>query len=147
MRGSHRTRLGGLHRSRRHSTMEGFHRTHLSGLHRSRDGVIFGVCRGIAEHFDFSVFWVRTLAVIAAVVTGIWPAIGLYCLAALLMKPEPKPEGDQFTESDSKSASSSSVHQAAQRLKRRYEDLDRRIQRMENIVTSREFKWHDSLKS
>jgi phage shock protein C len=147
MRGFHRTRGEGLHRSHRRSTMEGFHRTRLSGLYRSRDGVIFGVCRGIAEHFDFSVFWARALAVIAAFVTGIWPAIGLYFIAALLMKPEPKPEGDRFTESDSKSASSSSVHRAAQRLKRRYEDLDRRIQRMENIVTSREFKWHDSLKS
>ena len=147
MRGSHRTRLGGLHRSRRRATMEEFHRIRPGGLYRSRDGVIFGVCRGIAEHFDFSVFWVRALAVIAAVVTGIWPAIGLYCLAALLMKPEPKPEKDQFTASNSESASSSSVHRAAERIKRRYEDLDRRIQRMESIVTSREFKWHDSLKS
>ena len=147
MRGSHRTRLGGLHRSRRRATMEEFHRIRPGGLYRSRDGVIFGVCRGIAEHFDFSVFWVRALAVIAAVVTGIWPAIGLYCLAALLMKPEPKPERERFTESDSGSASSSSVHRAAERIKRRYEDLDRRIQRMESIVTSREFKWHDSLKS
>ena len=34
------------------------------GIYRSRHGAIFGVCRGVAEHFDFSVFWVRTIAVI-----------------------------------------------------------------------------------
>ena len=147
MRGYHRTRHGGLHQSRRRTAMEEFHRIRRGGLYRSRDGVIFGVCRGIAEHFDFSVFWVRALAVIAAIVTGIWPAIGLYCLAALLMKPEPKPEGDRSTETDTESASGSSVHRAAERLKRRYEDLDRRIQRMENVVTSREFKWNDSMRS
>ncbi|HHP7233096.1 MAG TPA: PspC domain-containing protein, partial [Desulfobacterales bacterium] len=34
------------------------------GLYRSRNGVILGVCRGIADHFDFSVFWIRLFAVL-----------------------------------------------------------------------------------
>ncbi len=127
--------------------MKGYHRTRRGGLYRSRAGVIFGVCRGIAEYFDFSVFWARTLAMILMIVTGIWPAIGLYFIAALLMKPEPKLERDRSAESYPGSTTDSTVHRAAQRLRRRCEDLDRRIQRMEDIVTSREFKWHNSLKS
>ena len=29
------------------------------GMYRSRSGVVSGVCRGLAEYYDFSVFWLR----------------------------------------------------------------------------------------
>jgi phage shock protein C len=35
-----------------------------------------------------------------------------------------------------------SSHRAASRIKRRYHDLERRIRRMEDVVTGREFDWH-----
>ena len=60
------------------------------GFYRSRDGAIFGVCRGIADYFDFSLFWTRMLTIILLVVTGFWPVVILYLVAALLMKPEPE---------------------------------------------------------
>jgi phage shock protein C len=71
------------------------------GIYRSRQGAIFGVCRGLAEHFDFSVFWVRLVAVAALLFSGLWPAMFLYILAALVMKPEPvmpisSPDEQQF---------------------------------------------------
>lgn len=56
------------------------------GLYRSRNNLIFGVCAGVAEHLNLSVFWTRTLALIALVVTGFWPVGALYLVAALLMK-------------------------------------------------------------
>ena len=59
------------------------------GLYRSRHGVILGVCRGIAEYFDFSVFWTRAIAVALLLLTWFWPVLILYFAAALLMKPEP----------------------------------------------------------
>lgn len=59
------------------------------GLYRSRDGIVFGVCRGIAEHFDISVFWTRAIAVTAVILTGFWPVVFVYLLAALVMKREP----------------------------------------------------------
>jgi len=52
--------------------------------------MILGVCRGIAEHFNLSVFWTRVAVVCLAVFTGFWLVIGLYLLAALLMKREPR---------------------------------------------------------
>lgn len=58
-----------------------------TGLYRSRDGVLFGVCRGLAEYFDLSVFWTRVASIIVLVCTGIWPTLAVYLLAALLMKP------------------------------------------------------------
>jgi len=108
---------------------------------RSRSGLILGVCKGLAEYFDFSLFGMRVLAVILLVFSGVWPIIVLYFLAALLMKPEPvlplKTEGEQeFYDSYA-----SSRRMALHRLKRTYDNLDRRIQRMESIVTSREYDW------
>ena len=63
--------------------------TRQRGIYRSRDGVIFGVCQGLANHFDFPVFWVRMMLVFMFIFTGFWPVIGVYLIAAFMMKPEP----------------------------------------------------------
>jgi phage shock protein C len=116
-------------------------RNSRGGLYRSRKGVILGVCRGIAEYFDFSVFWARAIALILLFVTGLWPLVGLYILAALLMKPEPVIAIETEAEREFYDSYTHSRHGAAQRLKRRYENLERRIRRMEHIVTAPEFDW------
>ena len=116
-----------------------------NGIYRSRNGAIFGVCRGLAEHFDFSVFWARAIAVIFLFVSGFWPAIGLYLIATLLMKPAPVIPLETEDEQEFYDSYANSRHLAAHRLKRRYENLERRIRRMEDIVTKREFDWDDKL--
>ena len=116
-----------------------------SGIYRSRKGVIFGVCRGLAEHFDFSIVWARVIAIIFLLVTGFWPAIGLYLIAALLMKPAPVIPIKTEAEQEIYDSYANSRHLATRRIKRRYENLERRIRRMEHIVTAREFDWEDKL--
>ena len=69
--------------------MNRYTRISRNGIYRSRSGMILGVCKGLAQHFDFSVFWTRVIALILLFVAGFFPAIGLYLLAALLMKPAP----------------------------------------------------------
>ncbi len=125
--------------------MRGHIRSYRNGIYRSRNGIILGVCKGLAAHFDFSVFWTRVIALIFLFIVGILPAIGLYLLAALLMKPEPvipvvNPAEKEFYDSYTYSRQG-----AVQRLKRRFENLQRRIQRMEHIVTSSEYDWEDRL--
>jgi phage shock protein C len=115
------------------------------GLYRSRNGFILGVCRGIADYFDFSVFWVRILVVIVFFLTGIWPIGVLYFLAALLMKLEPVIPIQSEEEQEFYDSYTTSRHRAAPRLKRRYENLERRIRRMEDTVTSRDFDWEERL--
>ncbi|CAB1077087.1 Phage shock protein C [Olavius algarvensis Delta 1 endosymbiont] len=115
-------------------------------MYRSRSGVIFGVCRGLAEHFDFSVFWARTIAVIFLLVSGFWPAIGLYLIATLLLKPAPVVPLETEAEQEFYDSYTHSRRMAARRLKRRFENLERRLQRMEHIVTAREFDWDSKLK-
>jgi phage shock protein C len=117
------------------------------GLYRSRQGVILGVCRGIADHFDVSLFWIRTIAVLLLVVTGFWPVTGLYLLAALLMKPEPVLPIHDAAEQEFYDSYTHSRHRAVHRLKTRFEHLERRIQRMEHIVTSTEYDWNRRLQS
>jgi phage shock protein C len=115
------------------------------GIYRSRNGAIFGVCRGLAEHFDFSIFWVRFVAVIVLVFSGLWPAMILYILAALIMKPEPVMPLSSADEQRFYDHYTASRHEAAQRLKRHYDGLDKRIRRMEDVVTSREYDWERRL--
>jgi phage shock protein C len=115
------------------------------GLHRSRNGVVLGVCKGSAQYFDFSLFWVRAIAVICLIISGFWPITGLYFLAALLMKPEP---AIPFQTEEEETFYDSYVYSrrgAAERLRRKYENLERRIRQMEHSVTSKEFEWDRKL--
>ncbi len=116
------------------------------GIYRSRKGVIFGVCRGLAEHFDFSVVWARAIAVMFLFVSGLWPAVGIYLIATLIMKPAPVVPLESDAEREFYDSYTHSRHMAAQRLKRRFENLERRIRRMEHIVTTREFDWEEKIK-
>lgn len=120
-------------------------RIRRNGIYRSRSGMILGVCKGLAAHFDFSVFWTRVIALIFLFVVGFLPAIGLYLLAALLMKPEPVIPIKDSAEREFYDSYTYSRQGAVQRLKRRYENLQRRIQRMEHIVTSAEYDWDKRL--
>ena len=123
--------------------MRKFDKNSRRGLYRSRNGIIFGVCRGVAEYFDFSVFWTRLIAVVLLFITGLWPLVGIYIVAALLMKPEPVIPIETEAEKEFYDSYTHSRHGAAQRLKRRYENLERRIRRMEHVVTTPEFNWEN----
>jgi phage shock protein C len=109
-------------------------------IYRSRQGMLMGVCRGLAQHFNLSVFWVRTIVFLLFLFTGFWPVGVVYIFAGLILKMEPviplKNEEDQeFYQSYTNSRES-----AIQRIKRKFDNIDRRIQRMEHTVTSREFE-------
>ena len=125
--------------------MKRFQRIFRNGLYRSRNGIILGVCRGIAEYFDFSVFWARTIVVILFLFSGFWPIVALYFIAALLMKPEPVIPIQSDDQQEFYDSYVYSRKGATDRLKRRYDNLNRRIQRMEHTVTAREFDWEQRL--
>lgn len=127
--------------------MRGLGSVFRKGLYRSRSGLIMGVCRGIAEYFDFSVFWTRVITFMIFLFSGLWPVVVLYFVAALVMRPEPvipiqDEEHQEFYDSYVHSRRS-----AADRIKRRYKNLERRIQRMEDLVTTREFDWDSRFNS
>ncbi|MGC9450127.1 MAG: envelope stress response membrane protein PspC [Oceanipulchritudo sp.] len=110
-------------------------------LYRSRRGWIFGICQGLADYADISVLWVRLGAIIATMLTGFWPMVLLYIVAAIFLKPAPVIEFTDDEDWNFYQAYVSDRKMALRRLKRRCESLDRRTRRMENIVTNREFDW------
>ena len=119
----------------------GFKQILRHGMYRSRDGIILGVCRGIAEYFDFSIFWVRGITLLFFLFSGFWPLAVIYFIAALLMKPAP---AIPIHTSEEQEFYNSYVHSrkgAADRIKRRYRNIEGRIQRLEDTVTTREFDW------
>ena len=125
--------------------MKRFEKILRGGLYRSRDGIILGVCKGIADYFDFSVLWTRVITLIFLFFSGFWPVMIIYFIAALLTKPEPVLPIQTDEEREFYDSYIYSKKGATDRLKRRYNNLERRIQRMENFVTSREFDWEHRL--
>jgi len=115
------------------------------GMYRSRSGVVAGVCRGLAEYYGFNVFWMRVVVVAVFFMSGIWPVLFVYFLASLVMKPEPVRPIQTEDEQDFYDSYVHSRPSAARRLKRRYENLESRLQRMEDTVTGREFEWEQKM--
>ena len=117
------------------------------GIYRARDGVFLGVCKGIAEYFDLSVFWVRIALIIVFIFSGFWPVIGVYLVAAFFMKPRPVRPIESEDEREFYDSYVHSPKSAAQRLKKKFEELDRRIRNMEDKVTGREYEWERRFRS
>ena len=69
-------------------------------LYRARDGMILGVCRGIARYRDLPVAAVRIAMILLTVFTGFWPGAALYFLAGFLMDLEPALPPENSQESD-----------------------------------------------
>ena len=122
--------------------MSQYNRISRRGLYRSRDGIILGVCRGVADYFDFSAFWIRAILIVIFILTGFWPVIGIYLLAALLMKSEPGVPGKNHSKRKPRCGFSRTRRETSERLKRKWRHLEKRIRRMEDKVTSREFDWN-----
>ena len=110
-------------------------------LYRSRHGEVLGVCRGIADHYDLPVFWVRVGVIIIMVTTAVWPVVLAYFAIAFYLKPEPvvpfETEGDNEFYSSFTNSRSMALH----RLKKKFDQLQNRLYRMEDVVTSREYDW------
>ena len=122
-------------------------RRNRSGLYRARDGVFLGVCKGFADYYDLSVFWVRMGMVAVFLLSGFWPVIAIYIAAALLMKPKPVRPIETEDEQEFYDSYVQSPKSAAQRLRRKFESLERRIRRMEDKVTDRDFEWERKFNS
>ena len=108
-------------------------------IYRSRRGILLGVCRGLAEHFNLSVFWVRVAFLLILVFTGFWPVGVIYIIAGLILKPAPVVPFQNETDQEFYQSYTTSRESALQRLKRKFDNIDQRIRRMEHTVTSRDF--------
>ncbi len=111
-------------------------------LYRSRNGLIFGVCRGIAETFDLSLGWIRFGFIVAFAITLFFPTGLIYLILALVLKLEPaettinRPR-DQIFDGPFDSPRKVGLRQ----FKAKFDSLEDRIRRMENHVTNKAYDW------
>lgn len=117
-------------------------------IFRSENRVIFGVCQGLADHFDLPVVWIRIGFLIAAGATSGVAAIA-YFIAALIMKPAPsKPkQPEPHFEEDFYETDLSSRSLSLRRLKSRFDAIEARIRRMEDYVTNKSYDWERRFKA
>jgi len=111
------------------------------GLYRSRHGRFLGVCQGLADYFDLSVFWVRVLMTLFILFTGLWPGVAMYFIAAFLMKLEPVVRPSSSSEREFYDSYARSRSSAVERIREKFDRLDRRLRRMEDVVTSSDWQW------
>ena len=111
------------------------------GIYRSRRGIFMGVCRGLADYFNVSVFWLTVITLVVFLFTGFWPVCVMYSIAGLLLKMEPVSPLHDEKDQEFYDTYTHSRQSAIQRVKRKFENIERRIQRMEHTVTSKEFDW------
>lgn len=116
-----------------------------NSLYRSRKGWLLGVCRGIGDSRGINPGWLRLGFVIFFVLTGWLPALLVYILVALMLKPEPALPPADDTEREFYDSYATSRTQALQRMKRLFDELDRRTRRLESAVTSTEYNWERKL--
>ena len=114
-------------------------------LYRSRNGMIWGVCRGLSDYFNLRVGWVRFFALVILLISGIWPIVVIYFLAGFIMKPEPVIPLESEEQRDFYDGYVNSRQRTLRDIKRRFTNLDRRLRRMEDSVTSRDFEWEERL--
>ncbi|EFL49592.1 phage shock protein C, PspC [Solidesulfovibrio fructosivorans JJ]] len=126
--------------------MRHYSQLRLSQLYRSRSGMFLGVCKGLARFLDVPVFWMRVFIVILTFFTGVWPMVGAYLIAGFVIKPEPVLPPDSDEERAFYDDYVSSRTHALARVKRRFDRLDKRIRRLEDHVTSREFDFDRRLR-
>lgn len=120
---------------------------HDRKLRRSRrNSVLFGVCGGIAEHYDLSPWGVRLVfLLLAAAPVVTFPFMVLFYVVLAIMLPL-EPEASILDRTDSGEEVITSRAEALRRIHQRYESLEKRLERMESIVTSPGFEVDDELR-
>lgn len=114
-------------------------------LYRSRDGVIFGVCRGLADFSELPVTGIRLFMIVMSLF--VFPFVPIaYVLGAIILKPAPILPFSDDDEEEFYNSYASDRNLALNRLKRRMEGLERRTRRMESSVTNRELDWERRFK-
>ncbi len=111
------------------------------GPFRASDGFIFGVAKGLAEHFGWSVGLVRFIIVLSTIFLFFWPTVLLYLLAALVMSPAPRESLASPEERDIWLQAQLDPEAALGGLSRRAARMEKRMRRLEDHVTSKEFSW------
>ncbi len=114
-------------------------------IYRSRKNKIFwGVCGGIAEHFDFHPWGVRGIFLVLGIMLVPLPFVAIgYAILAFTLRKAPEHPFANYEEEEFWNTFQTSRSAALRKIHRQFQTLDQRLQRMESIVTSPQFELED----
>ncbi len=128
------------------------HRRHRHGRRRTgpyrseEDRVLLGVCAGLAEHFELPTWAMRLFFIVGTAFFFPFPVIA-YFILAMIMKPQRRRVAPPSEEEEFWSNFESSRGAALERVRATFDRLERRLQRMESIVTRPGFDWEDEFRN
>ena len=109
-------------------------------LYRDREnGMIAGVCAGLAEYFGFNRRGVRLVVAVSALFFMPFVIVS-YIVLAVILPTKPVEETMDEEKADFWRDVSNAPADVFGTVRHRFRELDRRLQRMEAFVTSREFE-------
>lgn len=105
----------------------------------SENGVIFGVCAGLADYFGFDLKITRIIVAVGALF--FFPTVPIiYLILGLLLDDVPRPPRRRKHEDyELRRRVRSEPHATLRSVRHRFRELDRRLQRLEKYVTSRKY--------
>ena len=111
-------------------------------LYRDREnGMVAGVCAGIADYFGFDVTITRIIVAIGLFVFLPTTLIAYIVLALLLpTKPREAARSRDDTSETLQRSVRSSPHSTLDNIRHRFREVDGRLQRLEKYMTSKRFK-------
>lgn len=131
------------HAQKRRDTMHSSTTTHTfrqndEKIFRPRaDRVLCGVCAGLARQLKLSVFWTRFFLVIAGFIQPVL-TVAFYVIAMMVMPSEKKmSKSKPYIPPIPKPMGFSNVNR--EQLEAQYDQIESRIQELENLVTSKEY--------
>jgi phage shock protein C len=112
----------------------------VQGPFRSKHGLFLGVIRGLAEHYKMSPNVLRLIVIGISIFLAFWPVVLLYFAAAIIMPSEPAVL--PLSERERKIVLLGNVDPKTlvEGLVYRADILERKIQRLEDHVTSKTFR-------
>ena len=129
------------------------------GMRRFPDnGVIAGVCEGVAVHFDWNPRVVRVIAVLFLIFTGFWPTVVAYLFGWYILEPvkgAPPAEGTGLSAAAAASTAAPGAGPDAAapprtapmpELKARFTRLDERLRKIEECVTDHAYQLRQELR-
>lgn len=106
----------------------------------AEDGMIAGVCAGIADYFGFDTALTRVVVLCGALFFSPFVFVAYVVLAILLEKKPGDSSRRSPEDSDLERQVRSAPHATLHTVRHRFRELDRRMQKLEKYVTSERFK-------
>lgn len=113
-------------------------------LYKSRHNKkLAGVCGGLADYFETSAFWIR-VAFVVSLFFGPF-AVFAYIVAALVMDKEPEYYSRPQATEEPYEAPRPMGKRDVQQCSEKFENLEKKLRRLEATITSKRFKLHNEL--